>query len=142
MTGLVCAWLFALSGTCSQELAAAVADGVEKADPLWADDPSKVKTAALVVAVAWRESAFDQKAHSPTDDWCVLQIHGRKDLAENLAGCVRVGIEALRWSLRTCAAHPVAPYIAGAMGCKSERAQRMSNDRMRLAAMLVRGGAK
>lgn len=142
MSGLVCAWLLALSGACDLDLASAIADGVVEAAPLWSDDTSKVRTATLVVAVAWRESKFDQSARSATNDFCVMQVHNRPDLGGNLRECIRVGLEALRWSSRVCAAHPVAAYVAGVAGCSDERAKRMSRDRVWLAAQLTRGGVK
>jgi len=43
----------------------------------------------------------------------------------------------LRTSLRVCPSHPIAWYASGPAGCGSTRAQRISRDRMNLAAYLV-----
>ena len=96
------------------------------------------KTAALVVAVAFRESTFDMKAKSKTNDHCAMQINRRPDLAEDPSACVRVGVTMLRESMRACPGHPIAFYAEGPRGCASTRAQNISRDRMALAARLVR----
>ena len=118
--------------------ARAIARAVEAAPPLFRDDDDRVKTAALVVAVAWRESNFRQDAKSATNDHCMMQVHARPDLADDADACVTTGLEMLRESMRACPAHPVATYAEGPSGCSSARAQRISRDRMALASWLAR----
>lgn len=118
--------------------ARAIARAVEAAPPLFRDDDDRVKTAALVVAVAWRESNFRQDAKSETNDHCMMQVHARPDLADDADACVSTGLEMLRESMRACPAHPVATYAEGPSGCSSARAQRISRDRMALASWLAR----
>lgn len=120
------------------EVGSAIAEVVEESAPLFRDDGDRRRTAALVVAVAFRESTFRNDAVSSTADYCALQIHGRPDLADDVGACIRVGLAMLRVSLRVCAAHPLSFYAAGPRGCSSPRAQRISRDRMALAARLVR----
>lgn len=101
--------------------------------PLFQNDESKVKTAAFMVAVGFRESTFDIHAVSKTGDYCWFQINGRKDLAEKPEECVRTAFTMMRESFRMCPDFPLAFYAEGPGGCKSERAQRISVDRLNLA---------
>ena len=43
-------------------LAVAIADTVQAEEPLYQDDAARVKTAALLVTMAWHESRFDARA--------------------------------------------------------------------------------
>jgi hypothetical protein len=122
-----------------REMAATIADVVESEPPLFKDDRRRLKTAALVVAVAFRESTFRNDAMSETGDACAMQIHRRPDLADDLEGCIRVGLEMLRESMRMCPAHPIAFFASGPRGCSNARAQRISRDRMALARSLLVG---
>lgn len=117
--------------------AVAIATAIDAEQPLFKDDASKLKTAALVVAVAFRESSFDNSAKSPTHDACMMQINRRPDLADDPIECVRVGLAMLRESMRMCPAHPVAFYAEGPRGCESPRAQRISRDRLAVAHWLA-----
>jgi hypothetical protein len=118
-------------------LAAAIARVVDTEDALLRGDDSRRRTAALVVAVAYRESGFRNEAKSTTNDHCALQINGRPDLASDPDACVRTGVAMLRQSMRICPAHPIAFYAAGPIGCSDARAQRISRDRMAIAGYLV-----
>ncbi len=118
--------------------ATAIASVVLAERPLFRDDPDRLRTAALVVAVAFRESSFNNGAKSKSGDHCLLQVHGRPDLVDDPAKCVRVAMGMLRESMRACPEHPLATYAEGPAGCASPRAQRISRDRMQLAARLVR----
>lgn len=120
------------------EIGRAIAIAVDDARPLFAADEDRHKTAALVVAIAFRESTFRNDAVSKTDDFCFLQVHRRPDLADDPEACARVGLEMIRVSLRACPAHPLAVYAEGPNGCASPRAQRISRDRFALAARLLR----
>lgn len=113
--------------------AIAIAQAIDTELPLFKDDASKLKTSALIVAIAFRESSFRNDVASRTHDHCMMQINRRPDLAEDPVACVRVGIAMLRESMRICPAHPLAFYAEGPRGCDSPRAQRISRDRMSVA---------
>jgi hypothetical protein len=136
------------------ELGAAIAEVVEAEAPLFAEDADRTKTAALVVAVAFREGSLrlrvegDLRGGKPTS-FCTMQIHrssgGSTELNDDPSACIRAGLAMLRTSSRVCRAHPVAWYAEGPKGCTSPRAQRISRDRLWLArrvlAEVTAGGA-
>ncbi len=115
----------------------AIAGVVASELPLFKGDEDRRRTAALVVAIAFRESGFDNRARSKTNDSCMMQINRRPDLADDPAACVRVGLTMLRESMRMCPAFPVAFYASGPGACTNERAQRISRDRMAIARRLL-----
>ena len=123
-------------------LAEAITQVVEAEPPLFADDDDKRKTAALLVAVAFRESTLKPDAVGDHGrSFCSFQIHrssgGSAALLEDVQACAAKGLEMLRESIRVCPAHPVAWYAEGPNGCSSPRAQRISRDRMALAKWLA-----
>jgi hypothetical protein len=118
--------------------AASIAAVVDAERPLFKGDDDRRRTAALVVAIAFRESTFYNAAKSKTADHCMMQVNRRPDLAEDPTKCVRVALSMLRESVRMCPAFPVAFYASGPGACENARAQRISRDRMALAARLVR----
>jgi len=116
------------------EVAAVVERVVASERPLFAGDEDRVRTAALVIAVAFRESSFRPDALSATGDFGLMQLHGRPDLSveEN----VRVGLEMLRASIAECgASNALGAYATGS--CSSERGRRISRDRLHLARVLA-----
>lgn len=119
-------------------LAQDVASVVLDEQPLFLDDEDRRRTAALVVAIAFRESSLRANARSAQGDYCLMQVHGRPDLEGDARACVRVAMTMLRDSMRACPAHPLAVYAEGPRGCDSARAQRISRDRMALAHRLAR----
>lgn len=124
------------------ELGGAIARVVEADRPLFENDADRRRTAALLVAVAFRESTFHSAAVGDHgNSFCAFQIHrsagGTPALLEDTDACVRSGLALLRTSLRVCPTHPVAWYASGPVGCTNDRAQRISRDRMNLAAYLV-----
>ncbi len=116
------------------ELATAIADEVEAAEPLFAHDEDRRRTAALVVAVAYRESTLRNDAvgdhgHSR----CAMQIYdGGDELLADAHLCIRTGLAMLRISARMDRLNPVAFYARGPRFA-SEQAKRISRDRMVLA---------
>jgi hypothetical protein len=158
MTPLL-AWVLAACealapGRSHEQLAGAIASRVESEAPLFKADEDKKKTASFLVAIAFRESSLkwdvtgDMHAGKPTS-FCAYQIHlpyGAKtpegwtgqDLIEDPNKCVTTAMRMLRESFRSCPAHPLAWYAEGPRGCESERAQRISRDRMAIAQRLVR----
>jgi hypothetical protein len=102
-----------------------------------ADD---VATASTMVAIAFRESSFDNAAvgdHGASK--CAFQLWGVSDEAlRDPKFCARIALERIRASQKLCPAHPLAIYAAGPGGCTNKRAQRISRDRTWLAARLVK----
>lgn len=134
-----------------EPLGSAIASAVESLDaPLFKGDETREKSAAFLVAIAYRESAFQLGALGDKgESFCAFQIHlpnGQKtregwtgaELRESPEKCVAVAIRILRDSMRWCPAHPLAIYAAGPGGCTSEKAQRISRDRMSIAQRIVR----
>jgi hypothetical protein len=135
-------------------LAEAIATRVEAEDPLFKGDDDRHRTAAFLVAIAFRESSLradavgDHVGGKPTS-FCAFQVHlpwshktsegwtGR-DLIEDPDKCVTAALHMLRDSIRACPAYPLASYAEGPGGCESGRAQRISRDRMAIAQRLLR----
>lgn len=115
----------------------AIVQVVEEERPLFAGDADKLRTASLLVAVAFRESSFRMDAVSKTNDHCAFQVHLRPDLALDPVACTRTAVTMLRESLRACPSHPVAFYASGPGACMNARAMRISNDRVALAKRLL-----
>lgn len=166
LLAFVIACIFAISRVAPsrenvQALAASIAKVAGEERPLFADDEDRKKTAALLVAVSYRESTWtpgiigdctkDKAGKIPVDckvdstyphSFCAFQIHdtsgGGPELLTDIDACVRKGIAMLRTSMTVCRAHPIAWYAEGPKGCTSERAQRISKDRMTLASWASR----
>ena len=136
------------------ELASAIANRVEAEAPLFKGDEDRHRTAALLVAIAFRESSLratavgDHVGGKPTS-FCAFQVHlpwGAKtadgwtgaDLLEDPEKCVAAAMRMLRVSMQVCPSSPIAWYAAGPAGCESPRAQRISRDRMAIAQRLLR----
>jgi hypothetical protein len=106
-------------------------------EPLYRGEDAEVRTAALLVAVAFRESGLrvdvtGDGGHSR----CAFQIYdGAPELLTDAELCVRTGHRMLRDSIRLDRSHPVAFYARGPR-YKSEEARRLSDDRVRLAETL------
>jgi len=119
-------------------LALAISDAVESERALCAGEDGKLRTAALMVAVSYRESGFDIGAvgdggHS----FGAFQNHdssgGTKALLGDADAQARKALAMLRISLRSCPEHPIAWYAGGPRGCASPHAQRVSADRVAVA---------
>ncbi len=117
----------------------ATAAVVEAEAPLFDSDDDRHKTAALVVAIAYRESGFKLDAVGDHGrSLCAMQIHyGAKELLTDPERCIRAGMRILRSSVSACKAHPIAVYAHGPTGCTSPRAQQVSLDRMKLAKRVL-----
>ncbi len=115
-------------------LAIAIVHAVEAEPAIFKADDDKRKTAALMVAVAFRESSFrvdivGDNGHAV----CAFQIYdGAKTLLVDTDACAREGLRMLRESAHVDPEHPVAFYARGPR-FRSEKAQSISNDRMNLA---------
>lgn len=144
MIALVLAMMLALApGRDHLELGSAIARVVEAEPSIFKDDTSKTKTAALMVAVAFRESSLTLGAVGDKGlSFCAFQIHrtsgGAPTLLTDADACVRKGLAMLRESARVCPKSPVAWYAAGGVGaCSNARAIRISNDRLAIAKRLT-----
>lgn len=148
-------WILALCGVLApgrdvDALASAMAARVDAEPPLFKNDPDKKKTAALLVAVAFREGSLrasvkgDKNKAGKFTSFCTFQVNvqpGQKtpegwtgeELAEDPNKCVAVAMRMMRESMRMCPDHPIAFYAEGPGACESERAKRISYDRMWLA---------
>jgi len=152
------AWVLAASSTLApgrshDRLAEAITNRVEAEAPLFRGDEDKHRTAAFLVAIAFRESSLhadavgDFRNGKPTS-FCAFQVHtwdGKttegwtgRDLAEDPDKCVTVAMRMLRQSMKMCPEHPLAFYAEGPKGCSSVRGQRISRDRLAVAQHLVR----
>ena len=124
------------------QFAGILANSLASEEPLVKGDPDKLRSAALLIAIAFRESSFRLDAKSATNDFCFYQIHNRPELASDPVTCTRVAIRMLRESIRMCKSHPVAFFASGPGACSNARAQRISNDRVRLAGRIYDNGIK
>lgn len=125
---LILAWMTALvPGRNHAELAWAVAAVAESREE-----------AALITAVAYRESAFDNGAVGDHGrSVCAMQIHGgARSLLTDSGACVRRGTLMLRESRRVDPGHPVAFYARGPRW-RGDEARRISRDRVALARRLL-----
>lgn len=125
------------------ELADAIAVAVDEDAPLFHNDVDKLRTLAEHIAVAYRESGLRTDAVGDHGrSFCAFQIHtssgGKEALTKDPLACARAGHALLRQSHRVCRAFPIAWYAEGPRGCESPRAQRISRDRLALAASLLR----
>ncbi len=140
---VLAACLLLIPGRDHSRLATAISARVEVSDPLFRDDPAKLRTAALMVAVAYREGGLRPGVvgdHGAS--FCTFQVHrsagGTPALVDDVDACVAMGFGLLRTSLQACPDFPIAWYAEGPRGCDSARAQRISRDRMAVAAYVVR----
>lgn len=123
----------------------AIAARVDAELPLFADDADKRKTAAYLVAVAFRESSLRLDAVGDHgQSVCAFQIGrssgGTTAMLTDADACVAKGFAMLRTSMRLCPAFPLAWYAVGgdaAKACASAHAQRLSRDRIALSKWLV-----
>lgn len=103
-----------------------------------ASSADSIEEAALVTAIAFRESSFDNSAVGDHGrSVCAMQIHnGARNLLQDVGACVRRGTLMLRESKRVDPANPVAQYARGPRW-QSEEARHLSRDRVALARRLL-----
>ena len=122
-------------GVNHDKLARATANVVASEPALFLDDDSRFHTAAIDIAIMFRESSFRHGLTSRTGDSCEMQVHNRPDLLDDREKCIREGMRMIRASFLACPSAPLATYIGG--GCFNRRARRLSDDRINLAARLL-----
>lgn len=132
------------------EITTTIAAVVESEPPLFQNDADKHHTASLILAIGWRESGLRTRIHGDCDEskpgepckgkphsFGFLQLHdssgGSEAHNDNPALCTRVGMSMLRTSMRIDPLNPISFYASGPRGYKTERAQRISRDRVALA---------
>lgn len=123
-------------------LADEIARSVDEDRAFFKDDPDKIRTLALHVAVAYRESTLVWTAIGDGGtSFCAFQINdsngGTIELTRNMRACVRAGHDNLRRSIRQCREHPIAVYARGPRGCWTDEAQKISADRLALGDRLA-----
>lgn len=133
MRSLLLALVSVFSPGNHEDFVEPLATVLESEAPLFTHDDDKRKTAALMVAIGWRESRFKTDAVSKTKDFCAFQLNRRPDLLHDPEGCARVAVAMVRESMRVCPKYPIAWYAAGGRGCTSAWAHGISNDRTNLA---------
>ena len=128
------------------EIAGAMAEAVD----LEVDGASRVRWAALVVAVAYYESTFRRAVDvgevrgDGGRAWCLMQVWRAPqgwpgpDLVRDRVRCFRAGIAMLRRSMRWCYRSPAAEQLAGYTAGRCDRGLRRSRLRMATAARLLR----
>jgi hypothetical protein len=136
--------LFAMSALAPNrdhsELANAIASVVENEPPLFKNDESRLKTASVLVSVAFRESSFRNNAIGDKGHaLCAFQLwHTSRDVLTNPERCVELALERLRTSMKVCGrANALGLYAAGPGGCQSLHARRITNDRFHIAKQLL-----
>jgi hypothetical protein len=136
-------WCATLAPTRSHiEMATAITAAALEAPPLFRDDPERIRTAALMVAVAFRESSLRNDAigdHGRA--LCAFQLWDTpRSVLTDPEQCARIALARLRESIHACGAgNELGIYAAGPRGCVSEHAKRISADRMHIAKKLAKG---
>lgn len=128
------------------ELADAITSVVDDREPLFRGDTDKLRTASYLIAVAWRESNFQLDAigdHGKAR--CAFQLWAApKEVLTDPTLCTSIAFDRLAESMRICGPkNPIGIYASGRKGCRSEKAKRISADRLRLADRIwrdARGG--
>ena len=109
---------------------------------LFRDDDDRRKTAALLTAIAFRESSLDLRAVGDKGrSVCWMQIlNGDRALLEDGDACLRRGMAMVRESFKACAHLPpderLALYARGR--CDSEEGRKISRERHALASWMTR----
>jgi hypothetical protein len=121
--------------------ATAIASAALSAPPLFRDDATRMRTAALMTAVAFRESSFRNDAvgdHGRA--LCMFQLWDTsRDVLTDPELCARIALQRMRESMRACGLdNALGIYAAGPHGCASPHAKRISRDRMAIAYRLAK----
>ena len=124
----------------SPEIADAIADTVASEGALFDGRDGSPKTIALMTAIAYRESNFDNHAIGDNSrSVCFGQIlNGAKSLGDDAIACAREVHRILKWSVWHSKRWPVAGYARGVPGPEMRRGRELSDDRMALAKWLLR----
>lgn len=121
------------------DLAVAIASEVSSRPPLFKNDDRRIRTAALMTSVAFRESTF---RHGVTGDrgnaHCEFQLwNAPKEVDTNHQLCTSIAFDRLKESIAICGmSNPLGIYASGPGGCQSTKAKTISGDRMHIARTL------
>ena len=123
------------------EAATAVTRAVLADEPLFRGDTDRLKTAALMVSVAFRESSLRNDAvgdHGRAR--CLFQLwDAPRDVSTDPELCARIAMGRLRESMRACGPENLLGiYASGPGGCTNRTAKRISADRMWMARKLAK----
>lgn len=146
LAATILAWMLTLQparitpwASTYEATATAIASVVESEPPLFDKDATRVRTAALLVSLAWFESRFDVRAvgdHGSAHG--LYQVHDRGELADP-AEATRVALDMVRASFRACRGRDrdelLGWYAAGGPDCT--RGLRESRNRLALARRLA-----
>jgi hypothetical protein len=117
---------------------------VAESEPLFDEPDGDVRTAALLVSVAWYESHLKPDAKSGNGRWlCLFQVDKRhladpQKALSNPEVCTRAAVKILRTSLQKCAKRPKSERLAMFMSGSCDRGVPGSRYRMFLAGKLLR----
>ena len=124
-----------------EETAIAIAETVQENAPLYADDETRIKTAATLVALARFESAFNPTAVGDNGASHGLYQQQRDGELHDVREATRVALSQIRISGRICRGRNrgelLGWYAAGGDGCSNPRGLQQSRNRMNLAFKLV-----
>jgi hypothetical protein len=126
-------------GRDHSELGTAIAKVVLEEPPLFKGDESRIRTASLMTAIAFRESSFRNAAIGDHGHaLCAFQLWDTpRDVLTDPELCTRIALQRMRQSIRACGLdNALGIYAAGPEGCSSPHAKRISNDRMSIAMKL------
>lgn len=124
----------------SPEIADAIADTVASEGTLFEGRDGSAKSIALMTAIAYRESNFDNHAigdHGASVCWGQV-LNGARSLGDDVRACAREVHRILKWSVWHSRRWPVAGYARGPNGPDMRRGRELSDDRMALARWLMR----
>lgn len=139
LTWILAAMTALAPGRDHAALGNAIATVLAEEAPLYTDDADRRRTAALVVAVAFRESTFrNDVVGDGGHSVCAMQIYdGPRYLLDEPEACIRWGVKMLRQSIKVDREHPVAFYARGPRW-RTPQAHGISRDRTNLAGWLTR----
>jgi hypothetical protein len=134
-------WMYGLApGRHHEDQAAAIARVVLAEPPLFPDDEDRVKTASLLVSIAFNESSFHNDAIGDQGRaLCMFQLwHTSRDVLLDPELCTRIALDRLRASFRRCKDNQLGIYAGGPRGCMNSRTKRITRHRFWLANKLVK----
>lgn len=109
--------------------------------PLFVGDDDRIRSAALLASIAFRESSLDEKAvgdHGKA--LCAFQLWAVPEANDDIDLCVSVAIERIRESMKLCPrGNELCLYAAGPRGLTTaaDKTRRITSDRFNLAKWLV-----
>ena len=124
-------------------LASAITTAALEQPPLFRDDPWYLRTVSTMTAVSFRESGFvDTAVGDHGESFGAFQQNsasgGSRELLGHPLAQARMARRWLGLSVRACPEYPIAHYASGPGGCTNARAQRISRDRMSIAAKIAK----